>query len=111
MLQHRGISLLCIAYKIFSTILFNRLMPYIETTTGDYQCGYRQGRSTINQISTVRQILEICGEHNKDTHHLFIDFKAAYDSIDRYRLYAVMGELNIPQKLIALVNTFSPARI
>ena len=79
-------------------------MPYVETTTGDYQCGYHQGRSTIDQISTVRQILEKCGEHNKDTHHLFIDFKAAYDSIDRHCLYSAMGELNILQKLTALVK-------
>jgi sorting nexin-29 len=95
----RGISMLSKAYKIFSHILFNRLMPYVETTIGDYQCGYRQERSTIVQIFTVLQILEKCSEHNKDTHHLFIDFKAAYDSIDRHRLYAAMEELNIPQKL------------
>jgi len=103
--NYRGISLLCVAYKIFSHILFNRLLPYMEANIGDYQCGYRQGRSTIDQIFTVRQILEKCNEHNKDTHHLFIDFKAAYESIDRSRLYAAMGELNIPQKLIALVMT------
>ena len=48
--NYRGISLLCIAYKIFSNILFNRLMPYVETTIGDYQCGYRQERSTIDRI-------------------------------------------------------------
>ena len=102
--NYRGISLLCVAHKIFSNILFNRLLPYTETITGDYQRGYRQGRSTIDQIFTVRQILEKCNEHNKDTHHLFIYFKAAYDSIDRSRLYAAMGEMNIPQKLIALVK-------
>jgi sorting nexin-29 len=84
-------------------------MPYVETAIGYYQCGYRQGRSTIAQIATVRQILEKCGEHNKDTHHLFIDFRAAYDSIDRHRLYIAMGELNIPQKLFALVR--APMRI
>jgi sorting nexin-29 len=77
-------------------------MPYVETTIGDYQCGYRRERSTIDQIFTVRQILEKCSGHNKDTYHLFIDFKAAYDSTDRRRIYVAMGELNIPQKLIAL---------
>ena len=79
-------------------------MPYVETTIGDYQCGYRQERSATDQIFTVRQILKKCSEHGKDTHHLFIDFKAAYDSIDRRSLYAAIEELNIPQKLIALVK-------
>jgi sorting nexin-29 len=102
--NYRGIRLLCVAYKIFSNILFNRLMPYVETTIGDYQCGYRQEQSTVDQIFTVRQILEKFSEYGKDTHHLFIDFKVAYDSIDKRHLYAAMEELNIPQKLIALVK-------
>ena len=80
-------------------------MPYVETTIGDYQCGYHGERSTVDQIFTIRQILEKCGEHGKDTHHLFIDFKTAYDSIDRHNLYAAMEELNIPKKkMIALVK-------
>jgi len=98
-----GINLLCVAYKIFFNILFNRLMPDVETI-GDYQCRYRGERSTVNQIFTIRQILEKCGEHGKDTHHLVIDFKAAYDSIDRRSLYEAMEELNIPKKLIVLVK-------
>jgi sorting nexin-29 len=103
-LNYRGIRLLCVACKIFSNILFNRLMLYVEATTGDYQCGYRGERSTVDQIFTIRLILEKCSEHGKDTHNLFIDFKAAYDSIDTHSLYAAMEKLNIPQKLIALIK-------
>ena len=95
--------MLCVAYKI-PNILFNRLMPYVEITIGDYQCGYLGERSTIDQIFTVCQILGKCNEHGKETHHLFVDFKAAYDSIDRRSLYAAMEELNVSQKLIALVK-------
>jgi hypothetical protein len=80
------------------------LLPYVETTTGDYQCGYRGERSAVDQIFTVRQILEKRGEHGKEIHHFFIDFKAARDSIDRRSLYAAMEELNVPRKLIALVK-------
>ena len=71
-------------------------MPYVETTIGHYQCDYCGERSTVDQIFTVRQVLEKCGEHGKNTHQIFIDFKAAYDSIDRCSLFAGMGELNIP---------------
>jgi ATP-dependent Lon protease len=58
--------------------------------------------STVYQIFTVCQILEKTSEHGKDTHHLFIDFKVAYNSIDRRSRYAAMEESNIPQKLTAL---------
>jgi sorting nexin-29 len=51
--NYRGISLLCITYKIFSNILFNRLSPCVEGIIGDYQCGFRQGRSTHDQIFTI----------------------------------------------------------
>ena len=43
----------------------------------------RQGRSTINQIFMLKTILEQCYEFNIDLHLLFIDFKKAYDNIDR----------------------------
>ena len=79
-------------------------MPYVETTIGDYQCAYRGERSTEDQIFTVRQILEKYNEYGKDTHHIFIDFKVECDSIDRRSLYAAMEELNIPQKLTAVVK-------
>ena len=69
--NYRGTSLLRVAYKIFSSILFNRLIPFEEKTIGDYQCAYRRERSTVDQLFTVRQILEKCSEHGKDTHHFF----------------------------------------
>jgi sorting nexin-29 len=73
-------------------------MPYVETTIVDYQCFYRGEWSTEDQFFTVRQVLEKCCEHGKDTRHLFIDFKAAYDSIDRRSPYAAMEGLNIQKK-------------
>jgi sorting nexin-29 len=40
-----GISLLNTAYKVFSNILFQRLKPYVEKLVGNYQCGFRNGKS------------------------------------------------------------------
>jgi hypothetical protein len=38
------------------------------------------------------------------THHLFIDLKAAYDTIIRNEVYVGMSELNFPTKLIRLTK-------
>jgi sorting nexin-29 len=114
--NYRGISLLCVAYKIFSNILFDRLSPIVDSIIGDYQCGFRKGRSTVDQIFTLRQTLEKCREFGIETHHLFVDFKAAYDSINRTELLRTLSDFKVPSKLIKLVKltlteTISTVRI
>jgi len=43
-------------------------------------------------------------EHGLDLHMLFIDFKQAFDSVNRERLFGAMDRLQIPQKLIRLIR-------
>ena len=102
--NYRGISLLNAAYKVYAKILYNRLTPHAETVIGEYQCGFRRDRSTSDQIFNLRLILQRGREFNIQTHHLFIDFKAAYDNIIRSELYIAMKELNFKTKLIRLVR-------
>ena len=102
--NYRGIALLNIAYKIFANILYKRLLPYTESIVGEYQCGFRVGRSTTDQLFNIRQILEKCKEYNVEIHQLFVDFKAAYDNVSRRKLWRVMEEFWIPNKLISLTK-------
>jgi len=100
--NYRGISLLNATYKVLSYVLHQRLMPYAEEVIGEYQCGFRNDRSTTDQLFVIRQIMEKCREFNIETHHLFVDFKAAYDSVIRHKLWRTMEEFGFPQKLIAM---------
>lgn len=43
-------------------------------------------------------------EYKIITHYLFVDFKSAYDSLDRPALYHTPEELNINNKVIPLVK-------
>jgi hypothetical protein len=113
--NNRGVSLLNTAYKILSNIPFTKI-SFAENMIGNYQCGFRKNISTTNQIFTLRQMLEKTKEFGIETHHLFIDFKSAYDPVRREQLYNAMSEFNIPNKLISLTrmtmeNTKSQVRI
>lgn len=102
--NYRGITLLNIAYKVLANVLYKRLVPYAEEILGEYQCGFRQQRSTSDQMFSIRQIMEKCKEFSVTTHHLFLDFKSAYDSVARKKLWTAMMELGVPLKLISLVK-------
>jgi hypothetical protein len=52
----------------------------------------------------LQQIIEKTYEFNVDIHQLFIDYKQAYESINRQQMYKIMNEYGIPEKLINLVK-------
>ena len=109
--NYRGISLIPIAYKVLSSVVCERLKPIAETLIGPYQCGFRPGKSTTDQIFTLRQILEKTHEYQINTCHLFVDFKSAFDSPIRDEVYTAMSEFGIPAKLIRLCRmTLSNSR-
>jgi ribosomal protein L22 len=52
----------------------------------------------------MKQILKKCYEYNIEMHVLFIDFKQAFDSVDRQKTMQILQELRIPNKLARLIK-------
>jgi hypothetical protein len=77
----RGIALGNAAYKILSNIILGKIEQYIEKITGDYQNGFRDGRSVIDNIFALKIRNKKIWEYNQNVQNLFIDFQKAYDSI------------------------------
>jgi DNA modification methylase len=102
--NYRGICHLNVTYKVFTKILYDRLLPHANVAVQHYQAGFQSGESTTDLLFSLRQILEKCNEFNITTHHLFIDFKAAYDTIIRNEDYVGISDLNFPTKLIRLTK-------
>jgi hypothetical protein len=48
--EYRERALGNVAYKILSNIILGKTIPYIERNTGEYQNGFRDGRSIIDKI-------------------------------------------------------------
>jgi len=99
------IALLNVTYKIFTNCILSRIKETAENVIGDYQGGFRPGRSTTDLIFIVRQLIQKTWEFNKEMHILFVDFQKAYDSIHREGLIITLAELNFPHKLINLIKS------
>ena len=86
---------------VYKGVLCERLKPLVKTLIGHYQLGFKLGKSTIDQIFALPQILKKTHK-NKSTHYIFVDYKAAFDNPIRNCAFAKMSELGIPAKLIRL---------
>ena len=105
--NHRGISLLSIAGKILARVLLNRLLKHLEQDLlPESQCGFREGRGTIDMIFAARQLQEKCQEQHRDLYTTFVDLTKAFDTVSRDGLWKIMAKFGCPDKFIALVRSF-----
>ena len=78
----RGISRLCIAGKILTRILLNRLsLQLADNVLLESQCGFRAQRSTNDMIFAACQVQEKCIEQNLDLYMVFVDLTKSFDTI------------------------------
>ena len=56
--NYRGISLLSIEGKVFARVVLSRLQVLAGRVLPEYQCGFRAPRSTVDTISSIRQLQE-----------------------------------------------------
>jgi hypothetical protein len=71
--NYRGIVLLNTTSKIFSRIILNRNQDLVDCQLLEIQSGFRSNRSTIDQIFTLKMIIEKRREFNKPLVMCFID--------------------------------------
>ena len=105
MTNYRGISLLSIAAKVYNKILLNRIRDYVDPILRKNQAGFRPGRSCAQQIHILRRIMEGFQDYQLPLTVTFIDFKKAFDSIDRRVMFAVLRHYGIPEAVVNAIST------
>ena len=105
--NYRGITLLSSAGKILPGVLLSRLnAEIVKTILPESQCGFRQNRGTTDMIFTARQIQEKCSEQRQGLYQVFVDLTKAFDSVNRERLWKILGKLGCPDHFVKLIRSF-----
>lgn len=102
--NYRPISVLNIIYKIFTSLVNKRVQEEAKEVIGDYQCGFKKGKSVVDHIWVIKQIEEMCNRKNIKVQALFIDFRKAYDTIKRKEVLRALVELKFSNKIIELIQ-------
>ena len=81
-----------------------QLNPQAEKITAEGQAGFRVGRSTTEQIFSLRILCEKYLQHQQDLYHVFIDFKKAFNRVLHAALWAALKKCNISTNLNRVIK-------
>ena len=100
--NYRGIKLMSHTMKLWERVIEHRLRRMTSVTKNQF--GFMPGRSTMEAIFLVRQLMERYREHKKDLHMVFIDLEKAYDKIPWNVMWWALEKHKVPAKYITLIK-------
>ena len=92
--------------EIFCRIPLKRIDKAIDSTLREEQAGFRRGRGCVDQIFTLRNILEQSLEWNTSLCINIIDFQKVFDSVHRKSLWKILQAYGLPPKIVNLIKMF-----
>lgn len=107
--NYRGISLLSIVGKVFTAVLNKRLYLWAEDEDkiSAEQAGFRKGYSTIDHIFTLVSLIrnKLNDKRGGKVYAAFIDYRKAFDSVDRNKLWQTLQEMKTSTKYLTLFKS------
>lgn len=97
--KYRGITLLSIIDKTYTSILNDRISSWVERNgiLNDEQAGFRKGRSTVDQVFILTEI--IINRRPAKSYVAFLDVAKAYDRVWRDGLWSKLYNAGVNGKM------------
>ena len=111
--NYRPLSLQCVALKVFSTMLKERLVEAgVESRLWKSQFGFRPGCSTEHAIYIARRQIELARARQRGgTTLVALDWKKAFDSIRIESMLDALRRLGIPPASMDMVGELMRQRL
>ena len=76
-------------------------LPFLNPA---WTSGFRKGRGTRDQIANICWIIKKAPEFQKNIYFCFIDYAKAFDCVDHNKLWKILKEIGIPDRLTCLLR-------
>jgi hypothetical protein len=96
--NYRGVSILSVISKCYTKVLNKRLYEWLDTNSVITECqaGFRKCYSTTDQIFNLNAIVQkTLSRKGKKLYVAFVDFKKAFDSVRRNKLFECLLKTGI----------------
>jgi exonuclease III len=106
--NYRGLSFIDCISKIFIS-LNNRLQTWVNQRNllTEFQAGFRKGYSTIDNIFNLTCVLNLqLAMKGEKVYSFFVDFSAAFDTINRKALLYKLAGLGLSAKVLNLIENY-----
>ena len=103
--NYRGVTLMSHAAKIYERVLDTRVRAKVEPGLREEQYGFRAGRSTIELIFALRQLMEARWEDAKPMCITFLDLEKAYDHLPRSIVWECLSRREVGKDMIDRIKS------
>ncbi|KAL6538155.1 hypothetical protein OROGR_012143 [Orobanche gracilis] len=100
--NYRGIKLMSHTMKLWERVIEHRLRRSVKIS--ENQFGFMPGRSTMEAIHLMRQLMEYYTDKKRDLHMIFIDLEKTYDKVPREILWWALMRKGISKKYIDIIK-------
>ena len=102
----RPLTLLNVDYKIATKTIAHRIAKILPKLINEDQTGYVKGRYIGQNIRLIQDIMKVTESEKIHGIALFIDFKKAFDSLDRNFLFKTLEVFNFGPQFQRWIKTF-----
>lgn len=112
--DYRGITVGVALSKLYSMVLLQRLDAWAEANgmRARGQAGFRSGRGTPDNAFVLNHVIEKYKAAKKPVYAAFIDFRKAYDCVDRALLWRCLRSLGLHGRILeSLIEMYTDVKI
>lgn len=89
---------------MFERIVERKIRPLIEPQISEEQYGFRSGRSTIDLVFALRQLMEKSYEFDKTLWLGFLDIKKCFDSIKKSKVWDTLEKNGLEKDTVIRIK-------